>query len=78
MVKVALKLPIVTSEKFCDAVLSYSSTMPYMDAMLKACELFQIEIEMVPQLITPKMKKTLQAEALNLNLLKRKGRRLPI
>ena len=79
MVKPALNLPIVTSEKFCDEVDANSSMMSYMDAMLKACDKFEIEIEMVSQLITPKLKKLLQAEAMNANLLKRKGgSRLPI
>lgn len=78
MVNVALKLPIVTSEKFCDAVLGYCTKMPYIDAVLAACDHLEVEAEMVPRLITPKLKNAIKAEAMNLNLLKRKGRKLPI
>jgi len=52
--------------------------MGYLEAITDVCETTGLEFENVSKLMTPTMRKLLQSEALQLNLLKRTGSRLPI
>lgn len=53
--------------------------MSHMDAILELCKTKNIEIENISELIDKKLKRILQNEAINLNLLKKsKIRKLPI
>ena len=54
--------------------------LTYLDAIMHVCESTGLEIELVPRLMTPRIKKILTSEANSLNLLKRKPDepRLPI
>ena len=44
----------------------------YIEAMLLICEQRGLDVETVPDLLTPKLKKHVQGEAFELNMLKRK------
>lgn len=52
--------------------------MSYLEAITDVCEKTGLEFENVSKLMTPSMRKLLQAEAMTLNLIKRTGSRLPI
>ena len=52
--------------------------MSYLEAITDVCEKTGLEFENVSKLMTPSMRKLLQAEATSLNLMKRTGSRLPI
>lgn len=52
--------------------------MGYLEAITDVCEKTGLEFENVSKLMTPSMRKLLQAEAMSLNMLKRSGSRLPI
>lgn len=54
-----------------------SSTMrelklSYIDAIVFICEKRNLDVEVVPELLTPKIKKLISAEAGDLNMLKKK------
>jgi hypothetical protein len=59
--------------------LCQSKNLEYIDAVVYWCEQHKVEIEFVAQMIKkdPALKSKIQAEAENLNILKR-GARLPI
>jgi hypothetical protein len=76
------ELQIMTQERFVatlDRVVAEKG-LSYLDAIMYVCESAGLEIEMVPRLISPRIKKILVGEATGLNLLKRKPNevRLPI
>lgn len=48
------------------------SRCTYIEAMLLICEQRGLDVETVPELLTPKLKKRIQLEARNLNLMKKK------
>jgi len=50
----------------------------YLDAIVHYCETNNIEVETAAKLINTKIKKTLEYEASELNLLKEKNNKLPI
>jgi len=54
--------------------------LTYLDAIIYVCESTGLEVELVPRLMIPRIKKILTSEANSLNLLKRKPDepRLPI
>lgn len=52
--------------------------MGYLEAITDVCEKTGLEFENVSKLMTPSMRKLLQAEATTMNLMKRTGSRLPI
>ena len=52
--------------------------MSYLEAITDVCEKTGLEFENVSKLMTPSMRKLLQAEAMSLNMIKRTGSRLPI
>ena len=53
--------------------------MTYVDAIVDICAKKGIELESVPKLLTPKIRKIIQNEAITLNMLKPKsGKKLPI
>ena len=45
----------------------------YIEAMLLICERRGLDVETIPELLTPKLKKRVQVEARNLNLMKKKA-----
>lgn len=73
------ELVIMTPEKFSE-LLDHRLTagMRYIDAVVDICEKTGIEIETVPKLMTSKIRKRIKSEAESLNMLKRKGARLPV
>jgi hypothetical protein len=78
-VNVSKELVIMTPEKFSELLdHRLSSGMRYIDAIVDICEKTGIEIETVPKLMTPKIRKRIKSEAESLNMLKRKGARLPV
>jgi hypothetical protein len=50
----------------------------YLEAIIHYCETNKIEVETAAKLINTKIKKTLEYEASELNLLKEKNNKLPI
>ena len=76
------ELSLMTPERFAEALdrAVREKNMSYLDAIMHVCENVGLEVETVPRLITPRIKKILTSEANNLNLLKRKTNepRLPI
>lgn len=50
----------------------------YMDAIVDFCEKNEMEIEIAAKLLNPKIKKTIEGEALDVNMLKEKRGRLDI
>jgi hypothetical protein len=72
---------ILTSNSFIEDIekLRYTKNIEYIDAVVLWCENNKIEVEYIANLIKkdPAMKAKIQAEAENLNILKR-GARLPI
>jgi len=75
------ELDIMTPTKFRqmleERVLS-DNNVSYMDAIVDICEKTGLEIESVPKMLSIKTKKILRNEATNLNMLKKKGARLPV
>lgn len=55
----------------------YKSGIPYMDAILKLCEDNGIDPEDIGKFVTPTIKDKVQAEAIELNLMKG-GNTLPL
>jgi hypothetical protein len=76
------ELSIMSQDKFISTIerIVIEKNMSYLDAIMHVCESVGIEVEMVPRLITPRIKKILTSEANELNLLKRRANepRLPI
>ena len=75
------QLNIITQEMFADELNErvHRYGMTYVDAILDICEKKNIEIESIPKLLNAKTRKIIQAEATNMNMLKKKaGRKLPI
>lgn len=76
------ELSIMSQEKFISLLdrIVVEKNISYLDAIMHVCETVGVEIEMVPRLITPRIKKILTSEANGLNLLKRRANepRLPI
>lgn len=76
------ELSIMSQDKFISTIerIVIEKNMSYLDAIMHVCESVGIEVEMVPRLITPRIKKILTSEANGLNLLKRRANepRLPI
>ena len=76
------ELTIMTQERFISTIerTVAEKNISYLDAIMHVCESVGIEVEMVPRLITPRIKKILTSEANELNLLKRRANepRLPI
>jgi len=56
-----------------------NKNISYIDAILDVCKSRNIEFESVPELLTPKLRKMIQNEATNINMLKKRiGKKLPI
>lgn len=78
-----MKVDFIDSENFSiliENLMSEKSFSP-IEAILEACKLKNIEIDTIPELMTPKIRKMLHNEALNLNLLKKsktRRRTLPL
>lgn len=76
------ELPIMTPERFTCTVEKavIEKNMTYLDAIMHVCDTTGLEVEIIPRLLTPRIKKILTSEANGLNLLKRKPGevRLPI
>jgi hypothetical protein len=76
------ELVLMTPERFADMLdrTVREKDMSYLDAIMHVCENSGIEVETVPRLMTPRIKKILTGEANGLNLLKRRANepRLPI
>lgn len=76
------ELSIMTQERFISTIerTVAEKNISYLDAIMHICENSGLELEMVPRLISPRIKKILTNEATNLNLLKRRQNepRLPI
>lgn len=49
--------------------------LSHIDAIIQICEAKNLDIEAVPDLLTPKLRKRIQNEALDLNMMKRKRRK---
>lgn len=50
----------------------------HMDAILEHCNKTGFEIEVASTLISPRLKSVIRDEAINLNMLKKEGARLPL
>jgi hypothetical protein len=76
------ELTIMTPEKFMESLdkIVREKNMKYLDAIMYLCETKGLEVETIPRLISPRIKKILTNEAIGLNLLKRKSNepRLPL
>lgn len=76
------ELSLMTPDRFADTLdrMVREKSMSYLDAIMHVCESSGIEVETVPRLMTPRIKKILTSEANGLNLLKRRVNepRLPI
>jgi len=74
------QLQIITQESFEQMLNDRIKYMTYVDAILDICAKNNIELETIPKLISPKIKKIIQNEATNMNMLKPKkgGKKLPI
>lgn len=73
-------LQVITQEMFFEMIKERiaKAKMSYVDAIVDICEKKNIDIESIPKLIDAKLRKILKNEALNLNMIKRSGRKLPI
>ena len=73
-------LQVITQEMFFEMIKDriVKAKMSYVDAIVDICEKKNIDIESIPKLIDAKLRKILKNEALNLNMIKRSGRKLPI
>ena len=65
----------LTKSKFTKLIESTVGELkiPYMDAIIKVCELNDIEIEDIKKFISPEIKDKLEAEAMDLNFLPKKN-----
>jgi hypothetical protein len=74
------ELDIMTPTKFRQMLEErvLSDNISYMDAIVDICEKTGLEIESVPKMLSMKTKKILSNEATNLNMLKKRGARLPV
>jgi len=65
----------LTKSKFTKLIESTVGELkiPYMDAIIKVCELNDIEIEDIKKFISPVIKDKLEAEAMDLNFLPKKN-----
>jgi hypothetical protein len=76
------ELSIMTQERFISTIerAVIEKNMTYLDAIMYVCESSGLELEVVPRLISPRIKNILTSEAYSLNLLKRRRNepRLPI
>jgi len=77
---IAKELDIMTSAKFRELLEEKvaKDNVSYLDAIVDICERTGLEIESVPKMLNMKTKKILRNEATNLNMLKKKGARLPV
>jgi hypothetical protein len=77
---VITELQIITQTMFFEMLNERvtKNNMSYVDAIVDICDTQGVEIESVPKLLNQKIRKLIQNEALALNMLKRKGARLPI
>ena len=50
----------------------------HIDAIVEHCKETGFEIEMASSLISPRLKSLIRDEAMNMNMLKKEGRQLPI
>jgi len=58
---------------------SKTKNISYIDAILDICRTRNIEVESIPELLTPKLRKLIQNEATNAHMLKKgTGKKLPI
>ena len=74
------ELDIMTPTKFRQMLEErvLSDNISYMDAIVDICEKTGLEIESVPKMLSMKTKKILSNEATNLNMLNKRGARLPV
>ena len=77
---IAKELDIITPAKFRELLEDKvaQDNVTYLDAIVDICERTGLEIESVPRMLNIKTKKILRNEATNLNMLKKKGARLPV
>lgn len=68
---------LMTQAKFGDLIESITKEkrISYMEAALLICEKRGLDVETIPELLNPKLKKKIQNEALDLNMLKRKKKK---
>ena len=52
--------------------------LSHIDAIVEVCKIENIDIESVPELLTPRLKKLIQNEAISINMIRKKGRKLSI
>lgn len=73
------ELDIMTPAKFRSLVEKKVADggISYIDAIVDVCQKTGFEIESVPKMLTNKTKKILRNEATNMNMLKKRGARLP-
>ena len=77
---IAKEHDIITPVKFRELLEEKvtQDNVTYLDAIVDICETTGLEIESVPRMLNMTKKKILRNEATNLNMLKKKGARLPV
>ena len=70
-------MELFTAEKFSDLVseIMIQKNISMIDAIVDICETRGLDLEVVPELLTPKLKKTIQGEAKKLYMLKKRKRK---
>jgi hypothetical protein len=71
-----MALNILTQKKFVTDIdkLVVDKKLTYMDAIVHYCESNEVEIETAANLISPKMKCSIEMEAMDLNIIPKKAR----
>lgn len=71
-----MALNILTQKKFVSEIdnLVSEKRLSYMDAIVHYCENNEVEIETAANLISPKMKCSIEMEAMDLNIIPKKAR----
>ena len=77
---IAKELDIMSTSKFNELLEDRESDdkISYIDAIVDICSKTGLEIESVPSLLNNRTRKILRNEATNLNMLKKKGAKLPV
>lgn len=52
--------------------------LSHIDAIVEVCKIENIDIESVPELLTPRLRKLIQNEAISINMIRKRGRKLSI
>ena len=77
---ISKELDIMSTTKFNELLEDKVSDnrISYIDAIVDICAKTGLEIESVPSLLNNRTRKILRNEATNLNMLKKKGAKLPV